>query len=60
MALALSQSEAEESEERRKKRENNSFFDSAASKESPETTKNSAIDQVGDILKWLNVQVKLF
>ena len=49
LALALSQSEAEESEKLRKKRENSPFYSSTAGKESNETTKNPAIDQVREI-----------
>ena len=49
MAIALSQSEAEESEKRRKKREGSSFYNSAAGKEGNETTKNSTPDQVSGV-----------
>ena len=46
MALALSQSEAEESEKRRKKRENSQFYSSAVGKDNAETAKNSSTEKV--------------
>ena len=57
LALALSQSEAEESEKRRKKREGSSFYSSAAGKEGNETTKNSTIEQVSGVHKTATLRV---